>query len=176
MRVPITWAMRQSAAGYANAVLANLPNRPNYTGLEVTGRYYLGRLAELCFEAACERVRVRARWLGNSDGRSDGGADYLVGHQRVQIKYTPHNGWRFMENVSERRWSGERPDYYIVIQPNRGESSAKIHGYFTGAEVDAMPIDKGNRGAPFRWARVSTAHPIDNLFRTFALMQQPSLL
>ena len=166
IRVPISAQMRAAAAAYEKTILALVAHRRNPNdGLEATGRYYYGRLMELAFEAMCRERGITARWLGNAEGRPDGGIDYQVdGRHAVQIKYTPHNGWRLMENAAGRSRQAAMADYYVAIQPNKQETAAHVRGYFTAAQVQAMPLDtvKAHQ-APFHWARLSAASPIEEL-------------
>lgn len=175
MKIAITQEMRSEAGEYQRAVLARVRG-DNYTGLVKPSRYYDGRLAELVFAAACVEQELPARWLGNADGRPDPGADFQVDRLRVDVKYVPAAGFRFMHSMLELARNHNPPDLFVPVQVWMEKESATVQGYFTYADVRAMPTRDGDRGAPYRWAPLTNARPVEELWRELGVAYQAALL
>ena len=95
MEIELSKAEVDEARGYEKSVLQRVERyRPNYTGLQAKGRYFIGKIGEMAVQKWAERERVAYRATSNADGLADD-QDFLFFFRdgrrcRVDVKNSLH--------------------------------------------------------------------------------------
>ncbi len=138
--VNLTPTQRLEAVEYAETVEGRVVG-PNYTGLEMDDRFFVGRIGELAFMAWAAERFIRFEETVRDDGKPDD-QDFFVwslmtGRKvRVSVKNSHHPRARFMmQPVSQDERRGHYDIYIGMTGKDDGtEVEVTLHGAATRAQ------------------------------------------
>ncbi len=132
--------MKESAQKANDAIIARLPNNPNYTGMHYPNRFYNGFLGELAFRQLLKDRHKSAIYHFSLTGKSakeDFNGSFIFGNRTIDVKTESENSKQFKLLVNKQQHAHQAYDFYVGIKlvTTQNNQYAQIYGYSTINEM-----------------------------------------
>jgi hypothetical protein len=145
---------KETARIWSDTILKNLPDCPNYTGIEPPDRYYLGFLGEITFRDALWYHGKRWHYQARLDGRPDQ-TDLTVWmrgvRKQLNVKTASKEFHRHLM-VPDAQFRRYTQDYYVAARLIDNHGAVVFEGWLKHADLERRQpqmVDVMTRCCPF---------------------------